>query len=145
MGGGGVTFSGTGLALMPELTLSIDRQPMIEPLRGMRVPVGPRYALDLTVAGIFFDDQHGDSGISPVTYRHGLELALTARRPGLGGISARIGQLWGPGGGHTAMIALRPLKPYHALYAAIGVAIAGILYELAAHTPSAGPPSGGLR
>jgi hypothetical protein len=143
MAGGGISLTGTGPALMPELTLSFDRQPLVEPFAGMRVPEGRRYALDFTVAGVFLDDEHEVEPGAGYTYRNGLELAVTLREPGLGGITARVGHLWGPDGGTTALVALRPFKPMHAVYAAIAIALGGIVYLAATHPPSLGPPSGG--
>ncbi len=141
LGGPGIVLSSTGPSLLPELTLEFDRQALVSPMRGEHLPMGPRDAIDLTVAGRFFDDEQSVNG--SLTHRNGIEGALTVRRVGLGGITMRAGYLWGPGGGRTYAIGVRALDPWHAVIASLAVAGIAVVVLAVTHPPSIGPPSGG--
>lgn len=125
LAGGGLAVASTGASALAELTLSFDRQALVEPMPGEHIPMGPRDALDFTIAGRFADDS-----------RSGIEGAITLRRVGLGGITARAGYLWGPGGGATASLGVRILDPWRAYIAALGIGfVVGCVYGLM-HPPS---------
>jgi hypothetical protein len=129
LAGPGIVASTTGPSLIAELTVSFDRQRLVEPIAGQRLAVGPRDALDISFAGRFLDNQQ-DQGATSVS-RNGVEVALTARRVGLGGITMRAGYLWGPGGGKTLAIGVRALDSWRAYIAALGVGfVAGLVMGL---------------
>jgi hypothetical protein len=142
--GGGVKVGPTGPALMPELTLSLDRQLVIAPVPGRVLPVGRRWAVDLTVAGLFLDNEQQVPGSTALAHRTALEGALTLRRADLGGFTLRAGRAWGNGGGFEGAVGIRVLEPVQALEVGVlGGGVAALLYLLVTNPPSLGPPSKG--
>jgi hypothetical protein len=140
LAGPGLTIASTGPSLLPELTLEFDRQSLVSPMPGEHLPMGPRDAIDLSIAGRFLDDEQPVNGSH--TYRNGIEGALTVRRVGLGGVTMRAGYLFGPGGGKTYAIGVRAVDPWHGLLATLAVAGVAIVVLAVTHPPTINPSGG---
>jgi hypothetical protein len=78
------------IGLEPELVLRLSRVPVAELVPGHRIPLDHGMDLDLRITGVFDELD-----------RSGLSAALVVRRPGLGGVFARAGHMWGVDGGVT--------------------------------------------
>jgi hypothetical protein len=140
LAGPGIAIASTGPSLLPELTLEFDRQSLVSPMPGEHLPMGPRDAIDLSIAGRFLDDEQGAPG--SLTHRNGIEGALTVRRVGLGGVTMRAGFLFGPGGGKTYAIGVRAIDPWHALWATIAVAGIAVVVLAVTHPDPIEPSKG---